>query len=92
MAGQQGLAAEDTNSASARALAKADKLFKEQNWAEARVAYEQLSAAETIEDLGNDLKFARPTVAIVKKNEDPALKKVVRRNGGIDFADVQDDQ
>src|SRR5438270_11568274 len=47
LAGQQGVVAEDTNSPQARALGKADKLFKEQNWAEARVAYEQVSEAET---------------------------------------------
>jgi UDP-2,3-diacylglucosamine pyrophosphatase LpxH len=50
--------------------------------------FEQLSAAETIEDLGN-LKSARPTVAIVKKNEEPVLRKVVQRNG-IHFVDAED--
>jgi UDP-2,3-diacylglucosamine pyrophosphatase LpxH len=54
--------------------------------------FEQLSAAKTIEDLGDHLKFARPTVAIVKKDEDPVLKKVVERNGSVDFADPEDNQ
>jgi len=54
--------------------------------------FEQLSAATSIEDLGNNLKFARPTVAIVRKNEDPVLKKVVQRNGNIDFVDPDDNQ
>src|SRR5258706_3826684 len=47
LAGRHAVAAEDTNSPEARALGKADKLFKEQNWAEARVAYEEVSVRET---------------------------------------------
>jgi len=54
--------------------------------------FDRLSAAQTIEDLGDDLKFARPTVAIVKKGEDPVLKKVVLGNGGVDFTDPKDNQ
>src|SRR5437763_15773515 len=47
LACQVSVAADDTSSPSARALAKADKFFKEQNWAEARLAYEQVSGSET---------------------------------------------
>jgi hypothetical protein len=55
-----------------------------------RPVFEHLATAATIEDLGDDLKFARPTVAIIKKDENPVLKKVVPRSGGIDFVDAKD--
>src|SRR3989440_10423717 len=47
LACQISVAADDPNSPQARALAKADKLFNDQNWAEARLAYEQVSGSET---------------------------------------------
>ena len=47
--------------------------------------FERLSAARTIDELSSDLKFARPTVAILKKNADPDLKTVAVRKGSIDF-------
>jgi UDP-2,3-diacylglucosamine pyrophosphatase LpxH len=54
--------------------------------------FERLSAAKTIEDLGDDLKFARPTVAVVKTGEDPALKQVKLVDGAIAFVDPEDNR
>jgi UDP-2,3-diacylglucosamine pyrophosphatase LpxH len=52
--------------------------------------FDRLEAAKTIEDLGKEFTFARPTVVIVENGKDPALRQVTTlHDGSIGFIEPE---
>jgi hypothetical protein len=57
-----------------------------------RPVFEQLTAASRIEDLDGNLKFVRPTVALVTKDQPPALLQVQSTITGVTLIPVENNK